>query len=162
MVTQETPIIAYHVALLPILSSFVIAVATRLCLPRAPQLSTLLKAFTLCWTGTIIAVTAVVNFSLSAAIAVLLGVPLCIIPVNGANHRLRGAFRTVSTLLLLAITPQGICLISSQLLGSQQATDWFVGTVKEWDIVASTFLPFICAGYMPLIMQGIIACLLMR
>lgn len=56
-------------------------------LPGQASLWRLLRAFNLCFASTIISVTSLLNFSLAAAMAVLLGVPLTVGCINSKLQR---------------------------------------------------------------------------
>lgn len=101
----------------------------------------LLRSFNLCFASAVISATSVLNFSLAAVLAVLLGVPLTFSgPTDDAltSVTLRLAY------LLLAIfwfTPA-----------------WSVmdQAVWDWEFLGGTFAPFICIIYVPIVWQAVI------
>lgn len=101
----------------------------------------LLKSFNLCFASAVISATSVLNFSLAAVLAVLLGVPLTFSgPTDDAltSVTLRLAY------LLLAIfwfTP---------------AWDVMDQAVWDWEFLGGTFAPFICVIYVPIAWQAVI------
>lgn len=101
----------------------------------------LLRSFNLCFASAVISATSVLNFSLAAVLAVLLGVPLTFSgPTDDAltSVTLRLAY------LLLAIfwfTP---------------AWNVMDQAVWDWEILGGTFAPFICIIYVPIVWQAVI------
>ena len=123
---------------------------------KPPQTAALLKAFNLCWAGMIIAVTAVVNFSLSAATAVLLGISLSIVP----STRRHSAVKLLAVGLLVALTPQGIMALLSYIIGYDALLHWARSAIWDYEVVGSYFVPFVWVVYLPLVLQGILSCIL--
>lgn len=123
---------------------------------KPPQTAALLKAFNLCWAGMIIAVTAVVNFSLSATTAVLLGVSLSIVP----STRPTPIAKLFAVGLLAALTPQGMIAILSRLVGYDSILHWARSAVWDYEVVGCYFVPFVWVVYLPLVLQGMLSCIL--
>lgn len=123
---------------------------------KPPQTAALLKAFNLCWAGMIIAVTAVVNFSLSATTAVLLGISLSIVP----STRPTPMAKLFAAGLLAALTPQGIMVIFSGLIGYNSILHWAQSAIWDYEVVGCYFVPFVWVVYLPLVLQGILSCIL--
>jgi glycosylphosphatidylinositol transamidase len=142
------------VALPPI--AFVNITGQVLDIAKPPQTATLLKAFNLCWAGMIIAVTAVVNFSLSAATAVLLGISLSVVPAT----RPSSLMKLFAVGFLVALTPQGMMAIVSRIMGYNSLLYWARSAIWDYEVVGSYFVPFVWMVYLPLVLQGILACIL--
>ena len=107
-------------------------------------LSSLLKAFNLCLASTVISITSVLNFSLAALTAILLGVPLSISsPTTGIISKM-----VKSYLMLLSSVP------------------WFLlaypisQSIWDWHVLGTWFAPFVCVVYFPLILQAMVVCML--
>lgn len=125
-------------------------------LAKPPQTAALLKAFNLCWAGMIIAVTAVVNFSLSATTAVLLGISLSVVP----STRPTSMAKLFAVGLLVALTPQGIMAILSRIIGSNSVLHWARSAIWDYEVIGCYFVPFVWIVYLPLVLQGILSCIL--
>ena len=101
----------------------------------------LLRSFGLCFASAVISAASVLNFSLAALLAVLLGVPLTFSgPTDDAltSVTLRLAY------LLLAIfwfTP---------------LWDVMDQAVWDWEFLGGSFAPFICIIYVPIVWQAVI------
>ncbi|KAL1744567.1 Gaa1-like protein [Schizophyllum fasciatum] len=141
-------------------------------LPAAPgNLPLVLKALTLCSASTVISVTAVINFSLAALLAVVLAVPLVVAPA-GATDSVR-----VSSDASDAAAGSGQPLSNSRhstgrlrrrlacLAYVLLATGWLlwphevVRAVRDWEVYGVWFAPAVCVVYLPLMMQAALVCL---
>jgi GPI-anchor transamidase subunit GAA1 len=150
-------------------------------LPAMPPLYTttpaLLKAFNLCVLGAVISVMAVANFSLSVSIAVLAALPLCLAPVS--LHRASaegqidaspsgwmGLVKRISVgAWMAAISPMGvlgIALLASTYNGgtSEPVVQWTKRVLWEFVVLKTWFVPLVCNLYLPLVLQGLVICLL--
>jgi glycosylphosphatidylinositol transamidase len=125
-------------------------------LAKPPQTAALLKAFNLCWAGMIIAVTAVVNFSLSAATAVLLGISLSVVP----SIRPNSLVKLFTVAFLVALTPQGMMALLSHIIGYHNVLHWARSVISDYEVVGSYFVPFVWMVYLPLVLQGMLSCIL--
>ena len=125
-------------------------------LAKPPQTAALLKAFNLCWAGMIIAVTAVVNFSLSAVTAVLLGISLSVVPSTRPNSLVK----LLAVGFLVALTPQGMMALFSGIIGYSSLVHWAQSAIWDYEVVGSYFVPFVWMVYFPLVLQGILSCIL--
>lgn len=123
---------------------------------KPPQTAALLKAFNLCWAGMIIAVTAVVNFSLSAATAVLLGISLSVVPSTRPNSLVK----LFAIGFLVALTPQGMMALLSLIIDQNSLLYWVRSVIWDYEVVGSYFVPFVWMVYFPLVLQGILSCIL--
>ncbi|EPQ58341.1 Gaa1-domain-containing protein, partial [Gloeophyllum trabeum ATCC 11539] len=104
-----------------------------------------LKSINLCIASTVISVTSVLNFSLAAISAVLLGVPLT----------------------LASSSPELGVRIATYLAYALLGFGWMVFLQEEvrkamwnWDVLGIWFAPFVCLVYAPLALQGGLVCLL--
>lgn len=120
--------------------------------PQAP-LHLILKAFNLYISSIVISITSVLNFSLAAALAVLLGVPLTL---TGPTAR------PLRYLLVLGVSPIGLLAIASHVVGEQEVIRVLTRTVWEWQVLGAWFLPFACVVYLPLTLQGLLVCMMPR
>jgi len=117
--------------------------------PQAP-LHLILMAFNLCISSIVISITSVLNFSLAASLAVLLGLPLTLAkPMSPAGY-----------LALLAITPMGLLWVAERLIGLDEVMRLFARTIWEWEVLGAWFLPFASVVYLPLVLQGMLVCVL--
>ncbi|KAF8643909.1 hypothetical protein AX16_008925 [Volvariella volvacea WC 439] len=107
--------------------------------------SSLVKAFNLCLASSIISITSVLNFSLAAALAILLGIPLS---VSSPSSR---ALPRVAKYFAYAFLGLGWLLLDH---GEIKAA------IHEWQLLGSWFAPFVCIVYAPLVLQAGIVCLL--
>ncbi|ETW86085.1 hypothetical protein HETIRDRAFT_380329 [Heterobasidion irregulare TC 32-1] len=111
---------------------------------RAP-LPTLLKSLLLCFASTIVSITSVVNFSLAAFLAVLLGVPLSLAASISSSLHVRLSAYSVYVALAL-----GWLTVWEEV---RQA-------VWHWEVLGVWFAPFMCVVYVPLVLQAGIVSLL--
>ncbi|RDB21477.1 GPI transamidase component gaa1 [Hypsizygus marmoreus] len=107
--------------------------------------SSVLKALNLCIASTVISIISVLNFSLAALLAMLLGVPLSISSAKGPIH-IRGLKYAGYTLLGLGWL----------LFAKEQARQ----AIWNWQILSVWFAPFACIVYVPLVLQAGLVCLL--
>ncbi|KAF9647556.1 Gaa1-domain-containing protein [Thelephora ganbajun] len=101
----------------------------------------LLRSFNLCFASTVISATSVLNFSLAAVLAVLLGVPLSF---SGPTDDVLTSVTLRFAYVLLAIfwfTP---------------AWNVMDQAVWDWEFLGGYFSPFICMIYVPIIWQAVI------
>ncbi|KAI0636993.1 Gaa1-domain-containing protein [Trametes polyzona] len=120
-------------------------------IPPAPathaSIPSVLKAFNLCFASALVSITSVLNFSLAAALAVFLGIPLTAAsPSPTASRPARlGKYAAYSALALgwLVLCPEEI-----------RRAVW------NWDVLRVWFAPFVCVVYVPLVLQAGLVCLL--
>ncbi|TBU35999.1 Gaa1-domain-containing protein [Dichomitus squalens] len=130
---------------------FLIFAAAPLLVARLPQptrpgsapVSAVLKALNLCFTSAVISITAVLNFSLAAALAVFMGIPLT----------------------LASPSPRLPSRIGKYALYSILALGWLVFCPEEtgkalwnWEVLRVWFAPFVCVVYVPLVLQSALVC----
>jgi GPI-anchor transamidase subunit GAA1 len=115
-------------------------VATKVAPP-----SLLLNALNLCFASAVISVTTVLNFSLAATLAVLLGLPLSLAyrPRRMETRLFKYACYVVLAVGWIVMAP-----------GEARRAIW------DWDVLRGSFAPFICIVYVPLVMQAGIVSLL--
>ncbi|PPQ64654.1 hypothetical protein CVT26_002744 [Gymnopilus dilepis] len=108
-------------------------------------IASILKAFNLCFTSTIISIITVINFALAASMAVLLGLPLIV--------------STPSPSLPLKLIKYAAyaCLGLGWLIFAREET---MRSLWYWEVLRVWFAPFVCIVYVPLVIQCGIACLL--
>ncbi|KAF8077824.1 Gaa1-like protein [Lyophyllum atratum] len=107
--------------------------------------SVVLKSINLCLASTVISITTVLNFSLAASVAILLGIPLSI-SSNAGSLPIRLTKYAMYTLLGLG-----------WLLFAQEE---MLKAVWDWEILSIWFAPFVCFVYVPLVLQAGLVCLL--
>ena len=116
--------------------------------PSSPEQSApivgILKAANLCLASTVISVTSVLNFSLAAVLAVLLGVSLSYSTYKSALPAKLGRY----------VIYVGLGLGWLFLEKEVQTAIW------NWEILGVWFAPFVCVVYTPLVMQAGIVSLL--
>ncbi|KAF8480712.1 Gaa1-like protein [Gautieria morchelliformis] len=114
--------------------------------PSPAPLSSLLKAFNLCFASTVISITSVLNFSLAAFLVILLGIPLSISsPTIGLTSKMAKA---MSYFILLF--PIWWTLLATPMSQS----------IWDWQVLGVWFAPFVCIVYLPLVLQATVVCML--
>lgn len=101
----------------------------------------ILKSFNLCLASTVISITSVLNFSLAASLAILLGTPT--IAAGPSRH-------TWAKYALYITLGLGWLFSEREV---QQAL-W------NWEVLGVWFAPFVCMVYYPLVLQAGIASIL--
>lgn len=105
----------------------------------------LLKSLNLCLASTVISITSVLNFSLAATLAVLLGLPTIL--------------SSPSPVIAIRIAKYGVyCFLGLGWLLIRR--DELLQAVYNWEVLGVWFAPFVCMVYTPLVLQAGIACLL--
>ncbi|GLB34825.1 putative gpi-anchor transamidase [Lyophyllum shimeji] len=137
-----SPLVYMAFALIPLTALFIPFAASQ---QNVSSLSLVLKAINLCFASTVISTTTVLNFSLAATLAVLLGIPLSI-PSNSGPLPIRLAKYAGYTLLGL-----GWLLVGQEEL---------LKAIWDWEILSAWFAPFVCFVYVPLVVQAGLVCLL--
>lgn len=112
--------------------------------PNVSSISTILKAINLCFASTVISITTVLNFSLAASLAILLGIPLSISSGSGPLPVKVARYAGYTVLAL------GWLLCGDEV----QKAIW------DWEILSVWFAPFVCVVYVPLLLQAGLVCLL--
>ncbi|KAI0647030.1 Gaa1-domain-containing protein [Trametes meyenii] len=115
--------------------------------PSHASIPSVLKAFNLCFASAVVSITSVLNFSLAAALAVFLGLPLSLAsssPSSSSLSRL-SKYTAYSVLALgwLVLAP-----------GEVRKAVW------NWEVLRVWFAPFVCVVYVPLVLQAGLVCLL--
>ncbi|KAL1762285.1 Gaa1-like protein [Schizophyllum commune] len=128
------------------------------------NLPLVLKSLTLCFASTVISVTAVLNFSLAALFAIVLGVPLVLAPANDSpsSKSPSTSLSSPATFTTARATPLRYAAFLAYTL---LATGWLflpqevVRAVRDWEVYSVWFAPVVCVVYLPLMMQAAVACL---
>lgn len=107
-------------------------------------LSKVLKALNLCFASTVISITSVLNFSLAAVSAAVLGISLSVTWPSNSHSRMVGYFA-------YAVIGFGWIML---------AQDEVKTAVWHWEVLSVWFAPVVCAVYAPLVIQAGIVCLL--
>ena len=107
--------------------------------------STLLKGLNLCFASTIISITTVLNFSLAASLAILLGIPLSL---SSPSHN---PFIRLTKYIAYILLGFGWLVVGQEEM--RQA-------IWDWEVLGVWFAPFVCLVYAPLVLQGSLVCLL--
>jgi glycosylphosphatidylinositol transamidase len=133
------------------------------CMPRLsppPQrtapLHLVLKSFNLCLGGTITALLSLLNFSLAAALVILLGAPLSYLPPTRSS-RLRAA---TAFFLLQLLTPFTLALGAGWFVDQTEVIRVGRMVVWEWKVLGVWTLPFAMIVYLPLVWQAQVASVL--
>lgn len=149
-----------------------ILIALVACVPLAlSQLGVLrgnlplvLKSLTLCFASTVISVTAVLNFSLAALFAIVLGVPLVLAPAKD-SHDSKNPSPLPSGPQTSTAARAASLQYAASLAYTLLATGWLflpqevVRGVWDWEVYSVWFAPVVCVVYLPLMMQAAVACL---
>ncbi|KAF8733706.1 hypothetical protein AX14_003630 [Amanita brunnescens Koide BX004] len=111
-------------------------------------LSLSLKSFNLCTASTVVSITAVLNFSLASALALLLGIPLSISsPSDPAASLMKRIIKYV---------PYGVLALGWLFLAPVEVEQ----ALWDWTFLSVWFAPFVCIVYVPLVLQAGLVCLL--
>lgn len=103
-------------------------------------LSTLLKSLNMCLASTVISVTSVLNFSLAATLALVLGIPLSLpSPPRGALP-----LRLIMYLAYLMLGFGWLLLAPVEVRKS----------IDDWELFGVWFAPFVCVVYGPIVLQA--------
>ncbi|KIM87206.1 hypothetical protein PILCRDRAFT_815682 [Piloderma croceum F 1598] len=116
--------------------------------PTTAPLSSLVKSLNLCLASTVISITSVLNFSLAATLAVLLGLPLTLAspsPMSSSGTLTR--FIKYMTYIALGF---------GWIVWAPGET---AKAVWNWEILGVWFAPFTCIVYAPLVLQAGLVCL---
>lgn len=136
-----SPLVFLSMSTLPLITPILLPQDSRSVAPA----STLLKAINLCFSSTVISITTVLNFSLAASLAVLLGVPLSF------SSPARTQVVRIAKYLAYVFLALGWMFVGHQEV---------VQAISDWEILAVWFAPFVCVVYVPLVLQAAIVCLL--
>ncbi|KAF4614468.1 hypothetical protein D9613_002688 [Agrocybe pediades] len=109
--------------------------------------ATILKAFNLCFASTVISIITVLNFSLAALLAILLGVPL----VMSSS-----SLQTELPIRMIKYTAYAFIGLGWLLFAQTQMAQ----AIWDWQILSVWFAPFVCIVYAPLVLQAGISCLI--
>ncbi|ESK94596.1 gpi-anchor transamidase [Moniliophthora roreri MCA 2997] len=112
--------------------------------PGVAPLSIVLKALNLCFASTVVSVVAVLNFSLAATLAAVLGIPL--------------AFSFPSSSLVFKFTKFSV--YATLGLGWTTKLTYVQRLLWDWEVLGVWLLPFLCIVYTPLMLQAGLVCLL--
>lgn len=113
---------------------------------KAAPLHLLLKSFNLCLSSTVISVTSVLNFSLAAYLAILLGIPLS----------LSSPTRSLPMKVIKAFAYYTLLFPVWQILSEKPLSP----VLLEWQLLGVWFAPFMCIVYLPLVFQAMLVCML--
>lgn len=125
--------------------------------PGHASASSVLRALMLCISGTTICITSVLNFSLAASLAVLLGIPLSLV---GSTRFPTFIGARVQYVWLSMLTPGGLAILATFWFGRDEVTRIAARTVWEWEALRVWFLPFMCCVYYPFVLQACFVTLL--
>ncbi|KZS91133.1 Gaa1-like protein [Sistotremastrum niveocremeum HHB9708] len=102
----------------------------------SPAFQKTLKAFSLSLTSTVLSITSLLNFSLSAVLSI------AFLPTNFPINANNKGLRTNELISHLVLASLGLILIDSQ------------ESVKDWELFGVWFAPFITIVYIPLFLQA--------
>ncbi|KAI4525000.1 Gaa1-like protein [Schizophyllum commune Loenen D] len=128
------------------------------------NLPLVLKSLTLCFASTVISVTAVLNFSLAALLAIVLGVPLVLAPANdspSSKSPSPSSSSPVTSTAARAAPLRYAASLAYTLLatGCLFLPQEVVRAVRDWEVYSVWFAPVVCVVHLPLVMQAALACL---
>ncbi|KAK0210867.1 Gaa1-like protein [Desarmillaria ectypa] len=128
-------------AILPIYTMFIPTAS-----PSDASLCVVLKALNLCFASTVISITAVLNFSFAASMAILLGIPLSISPASSRRTKPKIVYYIAYAFFglgWLVLCPEGV-----------RKAVW------EWETLGVWFGPFLSIVITPLVLQAGVVCIL--
>lgn len=126
-------------------AAFTLSTVPRTQSPEEAPHSKVLKSFNLCLASTVISITSVLNFSLAAVLAILMGVPLS---TSGSSPSPKTRLTRFGFYAALAFG--WLAFVGNE---GRQAL-W------NWEVLGVWFAPFVCIVYTPLVLQAGIVCLL--
>ena len=122
---------------------FLLSLATVKTSPiTAAPMHKIIKAINLCLASTVISITAVLNFSLAATLAVSLGLPLMF---SGPGR-------------LKYVKAAGYAILGTGWLPLLQ--EEVRQALWNWEVLGVWFAPFVCIVYVPLVVQAFLATVL--
>ena len=107
----------------------------------------ILKSLNLCFASTVISIISVLNFSLAAALAIALGLPLLLSTPSSTLAA------KISRYAIYAFLGLGWLVIRRADVAS---------AIWNWEFLGVWFAPFVCIVYTPLMLQAGIVCLMPR
>jgi len=117
--------------------------------PSSPStmapLPIMLKSLNLCLTSAVISIISVLNFSLAALLAVLLGLPSI---YSHSSPTFLTRLPRFAVYLLLSF---GWLFFDPERIG---------GAISDWQVLGAWFAPFVCIVYSPLMLQAGLVCFL--
>jgi len=137
---NQTPVFGIMVGTVSTMTTLIATIHTKTTVPESAPTSTLLKALNLCFASTVISVTSVLNFSLAALLAVLLGVPLSLSRSSSSP-----AVRLIQRFLYVMLAS---CWLWEQNQVSQ--------AIWDWEVLGVWFAPFMAIVYTPLVLQAVV------
>ncbi|KAH9952052.1 Gaa1-domain-containing protein [Amylocystis lapponica] len=112
---------------------------------QAAPLPVLLKSLNLCFTSTVLSIISLLNFSLAATLAILLGLPLHL-----SSSAPRQSLRLTKYAFYQALG------FGWLVLGREETRR----AIVDWEVLGVWFVPFVCVVYAPLVLQAAIVCIL--
>ncbi|KAH9901364.1 Gaa1-domain-containing protein [Cubamyces lactineus] len=120
--------------------------------PSAPaghaSIPSVLKAFNLCFASAVVSITSVLNFSLAAALAVSMGVPLSFSSPSSSTSSSATRAAKYTAYCVLGLGWLVLCPEETRK------------AVWNWEVLRVWFAPFVCVVYVPLVLQAGLVCLL--
>jgi GPI-anchor transamidase subunit GAA1 len=144
MFPQPLSLVFYAIIFVLPLAAVAVARGETSTAQTAP-LSRVLNALNLCLASTVISTTTVLNFSLAATLAAILGLSL---PFASPSRRFLVGLGKYSAFIWLAF---------GWLLWAPEETR---KAIWHWEVLGVWFAPFVCIVYAPLVLQAGVACLL--
>ena len=86
----------------------------------------------------------------------LLGISLSVVPATRSNS----LAKLLGVGILAALTPQGMMALLSRIIGFNSLLHWARSVIWDYEVVGSYFVPFVWMVYLPLVLQGILSCIL--
>ncbi|KIJ16768.1 hypothetical protein PAXINDRAFT_10481 [Paxillus involutus ATCC 200175] len=120
--------------------------------PEAAPFPMLLQSFNLCLASTVISITSLLNFSLAAMLAIILGIPLIRSRVSSPQQTPSPPSHSTR------LTPARCAAYAAY---SMLAWGWIIFLPSEvekavwnWEVLGVWFAPFVCIVYAPLVVQA--------
>lgn len=140
-----SPLLLFVVSALPLAAVLTAPLTTS---PTTAPLPSLVKSLNLCLASTVISITSVLNFSLAATLAILLGLPLTLASPSPKSSS-GTPMRFIKYLTYIALGFGWIVWMPEEI----------VKAVWNWEILGVWFAPFTCIVYAPLVLQAGLVCL---
>ncbi|KAH7889395.1 Gaa1-like protein [Phlebopus sp. FC_14] len=122
--------------------------------------SSILKSFNLCLASTMISITSLLNFSLAALLAIILGIPLVCSPSSRSMNP-TSLSRGPSSSQRPSPSACTFVILARYTAYSFLAWGWLVllpaeveRSIWNWEVLGVWFAPFVCIVYAPLVVQA--------
>ena len=130
------------------------------------EVGSLLHSFAMLHAGMLIGVGSVLNFSQAHATACVLGLPLALMARHRASRKLSAL---IACLMFIAMVPTVAVTLLEQILirlplisttGAVSLRHLVDRLMWEWRVLRSAFIPYAMLGYLPIVLEALIAAIL--